>query len=329
MKQLRYIFLLVCLLAFQNTAVWAQQIEASAVIDSTNVLIGDQFNLRLEVDLPQDVQVGFPVIGDSLSETVEVISQSPLDTINLDIEDQIKITQDLLVTSFDTGEQFIPGLQFVINFNGITDTIETVPEYFYVHGMEIDTTKGPVDIKKPYEAPVTLSEVYPYILGVIIIGAIIFFIFYYIQRKRQNKPLFSKPEIPLEPPHVVALRELDRIKESKDWQHDEIKKYYSEISDTLRAYIERRFSINAMEYTTDETVQAFNKQKDLLPEKTFSELKNILNLSDLVKFAKYTPLDDDHNMTLMNAYFFVNNTKIEERNETVEDDREGEDVTLK
>jgi len=37
----------------------------------------------------------------------------------------------------------------------------------------------------------------------------------------------------------------------------------------------------------------------------------MLKLADLVKFAKYKPLPDDDNMTLVNAYFFVNETKKE------------------
>ena len=85
-----------------------------------------------------------------------------------------------------------------------------------------------------------------------------------------------------------------------------------------------------MEYTTDETIEAFTRQKGLISDKSFEELKNLLNLSDLVKFAKYKPTDDDHNLTLMNAYFFVNQTKIEDKKtDQPADDREGEEVALK
>ena len=330
MKGLRYLAILLCIWTFQHTSVLAQRIEAKAVIDSTNVLIGDQLNLRLEVLQHKDASVEFPQIGDSLSPTIEVIEKSQLDTFHLDAEEQIRIIQNLAITSFDTGEQVVPSLQFLLNFNNLTDTLESLPTRFFVHGMAIDTTKGPVDIKIPYQAPVTLSEVYPYILGAIIIGALFFFLFYYIQRRKKNKPIFSKPEKPKEPAHIIAIRELDRIKGKELWQHNEIKPFYSAVSDTLRIYIEDRFNIQSMECTTDETIQAFSKQKDLLSKKSFEELKEILTLSDLVKFAKYIPQADDHNMTLMNAYFFVNNTKLEEQKiEKPTDDREGEEVTFK
>ncbi|TNF43251.1 MAG: hypothetical protein EP310_04775, partial [Bacteroidetes bacterium] len=51
---------------------------------------------------------------------------------------------------------------------------------------------------------------------------------------------------------------------------------------------------------------------DLLGEKSLQNLSQILSLADLVKFAKYQPLPDDNNLTLVNSYFFVNDTKKEE-----------------
>jgi predicted secreted protein len=193
----------------------------------------------------------------------------------------------------------------------VLDSAATRELMFQVHGMKIDTTKGPVDIKTVYGAPVTLKEVTPYILGIILLAAIIFFIFYYIRWKKKNVPLFAKPEKPAEPAHIVALRELDRIKTQKLWQQEKLKQYYSEVSDTIRTYIQNRFEIPAMEQTSGETIGVFKQQKDLVDGKTLDQLQHILSLADLVKFAKYTPLPDDNNLTLMNAYFFVNQTKKE------------------
>ncbi|MGQ7868773.1 hypothetical protein [Sunxiuqinia sp. sy24] len=330
MKGLKITGIGLALLLFQAPIAQAQKIQARAVIDSTNILIGDQINLRIELDQPNNVNIEFPVIGDSLSTTVEVVEQSPLDTFQLDAENQIKIIQNLTITSFDSGRQAVPPFYFLLKYDELYDTIETLPAEFFVHSMPIDTTKGPVDIKSPYGAPVTLKEVSPYILGVILIGALLFFLFYYIERKRKNKPIFAKPEKPKEPAHIVALRELDRIKEEKLWQTEEIKSYYSLVSDTLRTYIEDRFRIQAMEYTTDETLRAFENHKNLVSPKSLEELKNILSLSDLVKFAKYHPLPDDHNLTLMNAYFFVNQTKLEDKKKSQpKDEREGEEVEFK
>lgn len=330
---MKRLFTSILLLTFMAGTGFAQtnRIKANAVIDSTNILIGDQINLRLEVDQPNNVNLEFPQIADSISSSIEVIERSPLDTFELSDEDQIRIIQNFVITSFDTGVQMVPQFKFTLKYDELADSLFTEPLAFHVHGMPIDTTKGPVDIKKPYAAPVTLKEVTPYILGVILIAAIVFFIFYYIQRKKKNQPLFVKPEKPKEPAHIIALRALDRIKEEKIWQQDKIKQYYSEVSDTLRAYIEDRFNIPAMEQTSDETLSAFKFRRDLIDQKSMENLTQILQLSDLVKFAKYHPLPDDNNFSLINAYLFVNQTKkdVPKKPEEPIDDREGEEVELK
>ena len=45
---------------------------------------------------------------------------------------------------------------------------------------------------------------------------------------------------------------------------------------------------------------------------TYLSLQQILKLADLVKFAKLNPAPDENELSLMNAYLFVNQTKIEE-----------------
>lgn len=331
MKLKTKISLLVLLLIVAASAN-AQRIKATASIDSTNILLGDQVKLFLEIDHPKSVDVTFPNVPDTLAEYIEILDRSKIDTFNLDDESFQKQIQSFLITSFDSGSYRIPPFWFKIDLDGRLDSIPSNGVTLNVYSMAIDTTRGPTDIKYPYDAPVTLKEVIPYILGAILILAILFFIFYAIKRKKNNKPLFVIPTKPKEPAHVIALRELDRIKNEKIWQQGKTKQYYSEVTETLRKYIEDRFEIQAMEQTSEETIESFRNQKGLLKTKTFENLGKILKLADLVKFAKYQTLPDDDNMTLVNAYFFINDTKPEEKKpETpVESkDEEGEDVKIK
>ena len=62
----------------------AQQIKATARLDSTNILIGDQIKLFLEIDYPENVTVEFPIVSDTLSEFIEVLERSKIDTIDLE-----------------------------------------------------------------------------------------------------------------------------------------------------------------------------------------------------------------------------------------------------
>ena len=316
---------------FLSARVSAQRIQARATIDSVNYLIGDQLKVHLELDQPEGIKINFPEIGDSLSSTIEVLERSPLDTFHLDKSEQIKIIQNLTITSFDTGKQVIPPFYFSLKNNGMMDTIESLPVDFFVKSMKIDTTKGPVDIKLPYKAPVNLKEASPYILGIILIASLIFFIFYYINRKKHKRSLFGKPLKEIEPPHIVALRSLDQIRNEKLWQQNQIKKYYSKVTETLRIYIQNEFHIKTLECTTDEILSEFRNHKDLIPDKLYNELKDILNTADLVKFAKYKPAADDNEQTLQKAYVFVETTKpkIKETEKTGTDKKKEDDNSVK
>lgn len=331
--KIKILFILLSVLLTTET-ISAQRIKATARLDSTNILIGDQVKLFLEVDHPKNVKVEFPNVPDTLAGKIEVLNRSGVDTFEVDNNaDFQKQIQSYLITCFDSGSYRIPPQWFKVDLNGNVDSVPTNGVTLNVFTMAIDTTKGPTDIKMPYDAPLTLKEVSPYILGVILIGAIIFFILYSIKRKKKGQPIFVRPEKPKEPAHIVALRELDRIKNEKIWQKDKVKQYYSEVTDTLRKYIEDRYEIPAMEQTTDEILSSFKFRRDLLKEKSYTNLSRILSLADLVKFAKYSPLPDDNNLTLVDAYFFVNDTKKEvikkpEKPEEENDD-EGEEVVIK
>ncbi|MDP3431443.1 MAG: hypothetical protein Q8T04_00545 [Bacteroidota bacterium] len=300
---------LIVLLSGSLKQLKAQQVTVKASIDSTNILIGDQIKLILEIEKPKNMDVQFPLIPDTLGAGIEVVQRLPVDTFKLENKEREKLSQSYFITSFDSGVHQIPSFFFRLKFDRMLDSVATKALAFQVFTMKIDTTKGPVDIKPPYSAPVSLKEVTPYILGIILIAAILFFIFYYIKWKKKNVPLFRKPEKPLEPAHIIALRELDRIKAQKLWQSEKIKQYYSEVADTVRAYIENRFDIQAMEQTSAETIGVFKQNKELIDGASLDQIQHILSLADLVKFAKYAPLPDDNNLTLMNAYFFVNQTK--------------------
>jgi hypothetical protein len=310
-KGLFYILSGLMLLTGMSGKLAAQRIKATASLDSTHILIGDQVKMFLRLDKPVDLHVEFPKIGDFIDEKIEVLDRSGIDTIHTENEKLETLIQAFTITAFDSGRYFIPNYWFPYEYNGRVDSTPSNRLLLKVETLVIDTTKGPADIKLPYDAPVTLKEVMPWVLGVILIGALLFFILYSIKRKKQNKPVFSIPKKPPEPAHVIALRELDRIRGEKLWQKDKIKQYYSEVTEVLREYIERRFGIPAMEQPSEETLAEFKYRRDLLDEKNYNSLKQMLRLADKVKFAKFIPLPDEHNGVLVNAYFFVNETKQE------------------
>jgi hypothetical protein len=284
---------------------FGQQIKANAKLDTTQMLIGDQVNLWLFIEHPEGLKVSFPASGDSIAGKIEVLSASKPDTISK-MNRVWKIRQRMVVTSFDTGFYVIP--PFTFRFNDSHDSIQTNALPLQVFGMPVDTTKGITDIKLPYDIKLTFREILPYILVGFLLAAIIVMYFRYLHKKRQTPELIEKPSAPQIPAHLLALEQLDELVREKLWQQGKIKLYYSRLTDIVRQYIELRFNVPAMEQTTEDIIRSFEHQ-ELIKEGIREELKVLLELADLVKFAKWNPVAEEHEASQQSAYDFVLRTK--------------------
>ena len=86
------------------------------------------------------------------------------------------------------------------------------------------------------------------------------------------------------------------------------KTYYTQLTDTIRQYINERFGFNAMEMTSSEIIDRLQHTGD---QKMIDELKELFQTADLVKFAKYSTLINENDLNLVNAINFIDQTKIE------------------
>ena len=110
-----------------------------------------------------------------------------------------------------------------------------------------------------------------------------------------------------DPPHIVALRELDRWRSDKNWAPERQKAFYSGITDALKTYIDARFGIDAPEMTTAELFDALKDCTCLTPE-LFAALKELFERADFVKFAKHVADDKENAEALPLAVRFVTST---------------------
>jgi hypothetical protein len=252
----------------------------------------------------------FPEIKDTLISNLEVLQSYPRDTIAEG--ENLKISQRHRLTSFDSGFYEIPPLKFFIRSGKWNDSLESNPMYLLVHSVAVDSTI--YDVKAPIHMPVSFLEVFPFIVGGLLLVAAAYFTVMYLRRRKQKKGLFT-PDRPEDPAHVVALRELDRLREEKLWQRSEFKPYYTRLTDTIRRYMEKRYNIQAMEMTSYEILDTW-KQSERPDNDLSAKLNRLLNLADLVKFAKEKPIASDNEENLDRAYEFVKKTawvqKIEE-----------------
>ncbi|MFH2143132.1 MAG: hypothetical protein ABIJ97_11955 [Bacteroidota bacterium] len=294
----------------------AQDFKVEALLDTNSILIGDQVNLRLLISKPISSKVNFPVLKDTIVKNLEIVTYGTLDTLDFS-GNQVTLKQDYLLTSFDSAVYFLPSFPFTISIDTLTDTLFTNPLVLGVNTLQVDTTKQAIfDIKKPYDAPWSfiefLREYGWYILaGILFIGIVLFIIFYLIPKLRKKTvPQIKIFEKPKEPAHLIAIRELDILKSEKLWQNNKIKEYHTRLTEIIRRYLEHRFEIMALEQTSDEVLQQYSRLGNI-DTKTYSGLRQMLVLADFVKFAKAHPLPDENDMSMRNAYLFVDLTKEE------------------
>lgn len=288
----------------------AQQIKVSTSLEQDSIWLGDQIKMILVAEYPAGSVLTFPQLKDSLANGIEVLSRIPADSSKLG-DGIIQKRQSYIITAFDSGPHPIAPFLFALHGKTPPDSLRSNPVTLFVKVPSVDLKKGFADIKKPYGAPVTFKEIAPWILGFLLLACIVFLIIYAISRKRRNIPLFILPSKPKLPPHVIALGELDKLKEEQLWQHDKVKDYYTRLTDIIRVYLEDRYNVPAMEQTTHEILGDFKGENSQIKGKLYVGLEKTLTISDLVKFAKYTPLPDENHYVLVQAYTLVDETKPE------------------
>ncbi len=302
----------------------AQNLVIKANIDTNHILIGDIVNFTLKVTKPVGLQLAFPELHDTITEKIDILQSDTLDTLTTQ-DNQVTLMKKYVISCYDSGQFVIPPLPFVYRHDTTTDTLYSQPLVLTCQTLPVDTAKKDIkDIKQPLNTPFSFQEFIkyylPYILGGIIILLILYFAYKYYRKSRQKaKEKPKKVFVPKESAHIIALRELDTLKEKKLWQNDQIKAYYSQLTDILRTYLENRYRVSAMEQTTYEIISDLKQQK-LTEQESLNLLSFVLEYGDLAKFAKYKPLPDENDKSLKNAYAFVGKTKlIEKSTETKKD----------
>ena len=297
---------MICALALCfATAGRAQQIQVSAKLDSTNLLIGEQTYLRLEARVGEGVPVVFPNLLDTLVAGVEVLEVLPIDTVALE-GGLSALTQKVLVTSYDSALYFIPPFAFV----SMGDTLMSNASALKVMTLPVDLeSKKFFDIKPVHEPDFVFADYLPEILFalfwlLLFAGSIYFYIRW---KNRKHHSIEEELLESLLPPAEQARLHLAELKEKQLWQKGMEKEYHTMVTHILRTYIHRRYDVNALEMTSAEIVQALRHSVD--SKELLQQLRAIMELSDFVKFAKYRPLPEENEKSAYVAELFVNETE--------------------
>lgn len=304
------------LLATSFNRVKAQSPTVKAFTNDRKIVIGDQVRLFLEVQPnSKSDKIEWARMPDSIH-GLEIVEKGKIDTITSG--NTFSLKQRLIVTGFDSGKYYIPSFQFQITANGQVRQYSTDSIPVEVQTVAVDTTKAFKPIKEIEEVKFSIWEYWKEILAaLVLIGFIVFLIIYFVRNKKTSIP--SKlMKTPPEKAHEKALRLLNELKGKQYMQQGKGKEYFTEMSDIVRTYLEERYSITAMEQTTDELLSLLKKQTDSKAElrKVRPELKLILRTADLAKFAKANPLPDEYEACYAAAVEVVRRTQVKEEEGT-------------
>lgn len=270
--------LILCSLLFAQTG----NVRVLARAWPTRVTLGDEIRFFILTERPLAYKVELPSpktnLGPFEIKKAEVL---PVRLRQGAVSDTFLLT----LTVFELGDVRIPPIALTYKEEaGRSGKVWTEPVLIHVVGVpKRPTDKGALrPIKPPVSFDLSILRTILLGLGAFLLSA--FLVIKIIRRRRRQRLLDLES---LKPPHERVFLELERLNQKGFLPAGKVKEHYSEFADILRRYLERRFGVETLELTTFELMQR-------LKEKEFNnalsaKIRNILENSDLVKFAKYLP----------------------------------------
>ena len=278
-------------------------------VSRKEITIADNIELLLEVESEQGYTAQLPTFGEKL-ENFGIVDYRTMEP-ELEDDGSVVKSRTYLLEPFLSGEYIIPPM--TVDFRSDQDTT--------MHHLSSDTLRVNVRSLMPGEddmedalnltirdiaGPREIPGRFPWALiaagGAVLLGIAGVVIY----RRRKSR----KRELPPPAAHEIALSRLKRLLERDLTGQKRYVEFTIEVSNILRKYIEDRFGIHAPEMTTEEFLHQ-SGDSGLLSPGHKKILKSFLTHSDLVKFARLEPAEEDVQRTFDTCRDFINETKIE------------------
>lgn len=290
------------------TGLRAQNVEVEGKVNDKNVQVGKPFTLDLSLKVPYGWFVEWNDFSqDALSEQIDIIKRGNVER-SADADSNVIVQQQLTLMTFDTGQIQLPavGLTYAPSFDDpMRLQAFTEPIDLYATTMVVDTLQPYKPIVEPIAAPIRMKEVFPWILVALLAILLGLGIWLFVKRRKvkvdEDGNIVRGPVIP---PYTKAIGDLENLKQQKLWQSGKVKEYFSSLTDIAREYIEGQFGVNAVEMTTDDILEEIKPLR--FPTEAYNKLKDTMELSDLVKFAKYSASNLESDIAMNNMTDFVN-----------------------
>lgn len=307
LKRIFIIFVVGWVLSAAPGQAQKSNITIESRVDKSRITIGDLITYTLTVRHAPEIEVKEIPIAANLG-MFEVRDYKVHDPKQED--NQIMQQYDYVISTFETGEFVIPSLEARYTSKGDTTErkLQTEEIKIFVDSMKPSETGDIKDIKPPVEIPRNYRQLI--IISAIVVGliALALFIYLLVKRHKAGQSLLARRPKPPRPADEVALEALEALLQKNLIGQGHVKQFYIEISEIIRRYIEGRFDIIALEMTTYQLLLQM-RQRDL-ESQHIDMMTEFMELSDLVKFAKYFPVASEHEKIVRLAYDFVHQTRI-------------------
>jgi hypothetical protein len=301
----KHILFTLALLLIANSFSFGQFFRTN--IDNDSILIGESIELNITYSTDGTTSRFEFEEGDSLGNGFEVLRLLEKGTRKAGAE----TFQKYSITSFELGNQFIPSFSIYYDSNKVVSK----PIPVYISLMKVDTTQPIRDIK-----PIIYDELifgdrasltwnwmkkYWFVWIPILLGLLFIIWFLFIKKKEKKEERIPVKEIV--PAHILANSRLKGLEEKQLWQNGKQKEYNVQLTEVFQEYITNRYKVPTNERTSAEIIQSLRFVE--MGEDNKTNLRELLMLSDLVKFAKEQPTPDENEKVLRNAFAFVKTTQ--------------------
>jgi len=270
-------------------------ISVSGGADKKEITLGDSFEYTLNLRYPKDYKF-IPPDFTSIFNGFEIrrqINAAPKTKgwIFGAKHNEAQFKFDL--TNFNVGEQIISS--FTVSFTGPAGEIKetVIPEMVIKITPVKETAQDGPDIRD-VKPPLSIG-INKFILLVVIIFIFVGAYLYFIMRQKENP---TGEEQVIEEDHLspeeIANKRLDELLAKGLLKDSLVKEFYIELSDIIRRYISDKYGVPVIERTTDEVCRDL-KKSGTAERKRQVEIKEFLENCDMVKFAKYIPVENEIN----------------------------------
>lgn len=284
MHHIAFVFIFITGFLFSVQTTSAQSPTVKTTVDKNDILIGQQINYHVETSMPDNTyRLEWFSVPDSFGNFI-AITQNKIDSNSSN--GNLNFSQNIILTSFDSGRQVIPPLTLNAatldgdsTFNLYTDSIAINVTYSPTDSiMPFHDIKNIIEVKKtfPWWAWVLVG------LGIVLLIIWILFLFKFFKKKKDIKIFESKLS-----PYDESMQLLNDLEKENLLQQNKFKEYHSRMTDIFKRYLSRKTNTYQLHLTTDELLielDGFDLSKEQI-----SNFANCLRMGNVVKFAKYIP----------------------------------------